>query len=135
MRPRDDAVSGPGSVDGDGAGNEDEDENEGEDSYTVGLVWRDGSEETITVEAGDTILGAAERARISLPYGCLYGSCGTCIARVLEGEVVHLEPPRGLKEEGREQGFVLACIATPESDCRLRVGHDVQAAVMGTPWK
>nr|WP_255194559.1 2Fe-2S iron-sulfur cluster binding domain-containing protein [Natronobeatus ordinarius] len=105
------------------------------DDHAVDLVWRDGTEKTITVAAGDPIVDAAERARVSLPYGCRYGACGTCLARVLEGEVVHLEPPRGLKDGAREQGFVLACIATPESDCRLRVGHDVQAEVMGTPWK
>ncbi|MHC3437409.1 2Fe-2S iron-sulfur cluster-binding protein [Natrialbaceae archaeon A-gly3] len=105
------------------------------ESYAVTLVRRDGSEETITVEPGETITSAAERVRVSLPYGCLYGSCGTCTARMLEGEVVHLEPPRGLKPDALERGFVLTCIATPESDCRLRVGHDVQAAVMGTPWK
>ena len=103
--------------------------------HAVDLVRRDGTEETIAVESGAPIVDAAERARISLPYGCRYGACGTCLARVLEGEVVHLEPPRGLKDGAREQGFVLACIATPESDCRLRVGHDVQAELMGTPWK
>lgn len=110
-------------------------DDEAEADYTVTLVRRDGSEETITVEPGEPILRAAERARTSLPFGCRYGSCGTCTARVLEGEVVHFEVPRALKADALEAGFVLTCIATPRSDCRLRVGHDVQAAVMGVPWK
>ncbi len=105
------------------------------DAHAVSLVWDDGREETIAVGRGETIVDAAEAAGLSVPYGCLYGACGTCTAQLLEGEVTHVEVPRGLKERARERGFVLACVATPESDCRLRVGHGIQAEVMGTPWK
>ena len=106
-----------------------------EPTYDVELVWRDGRTERLRVGAGETIVDAAEAAGIGLPYGCLYGACATCTARLLAGEVAHREPTRGLKDRAVERGYVLPCIATPRSDCRLRVGHDVQAEVIGTPFK
>jgi len=103
--------------------------------HAVELRWPDGRTETIGVASGETIVDAAENDGISVPYGCLYGACGTCTAEVLDGCVRHIDPPRALKERAIDRGYVLPCIATPESDCRLRVGHEIQAEVVGTPWK
>ncbi|MEF8782216.1 MAG: 2Fe-2S iron-sulfur cluster-binding protein [Haloarculaceae archaeon] len=105
------------------------------DTRTVELRWPDGSAETITAEPGQSVVDAAEAAGVAVPYGCLYGACATCTAQVLDGELTHTEPPRALKESALEAGYVLPCIATPETDCRLRVGHEIQAEVLGTPWK
>lgn len=107
----------------------------GREPRAVELRWPDGSVETITAEPGQTVVDAAEAAGVAVPYGCLYGACATCTAQVLDGELTHAEPPRGLKERALEADYVLACIATPETDCRLRVGHGIQAEVLGTPWK
>jgi ferredoxin len=102
--------------------------------HRVELVRSDGSE-AVVATGEETVVDAAEDAGIDLPYGCLYGACGTCTARVIDGDLEHVAPPRGLKPGARDRGFVLACIAVPRSDCRLRVGHDLQAEAMGTPWK
>lgn len=104
-------------------------------TYTVELVWSGSRDETVTVEHGERVVEAAESAGITLPYGCLYGACGTCTAELLEGTVTHQEPPRALKRKAVNAGYVLPCIATPETDCRLRVGHEIQAEAVGTPWK
>ena len=104
-------------------------------THAVDLVRPDGRTETIRVEDGETIVDAAERLDVAVPYGCLYGACGTCIAELLDGEVCHQAPPRGLKPSSLDDGYVLPCVAAPESDCRLRVGHGIQAEVVGTPWK
>jgi ferredoxin len=103
--------------------------------HRVELVRLDGSEEVVAADPEETVVEVAEGAGVDLPYGCLYGACGTCTARVLEGELDYVASPRGLKPEARDRGFVLACIAVPATDCRLRVGHDLQAEAMGTPWK
>ena len=79
-------------------------------------------------------MDAAEAAGLGLLYGCLYGACGTCTARVLDGAVRHRRPPRALKDRRRESGYVLLCVATP-TNCRLRVGADVQAELVESPWK
>ncbi|MGM0684485.1 MAG: 2Fe-2S iron-sulfur cluster-binding protein [Halobacteriota archaeon] len=104
-------------------------------TYAVELVRPNGRTETVRVEEGETVVDAAERADEAVPYGCLYGACGTCTAELLDGEMCHQTPPRALKPSSLEAGYVLLCVATPESDCRLRVGHGIQAEVVGTPWK
>jgi len=104
-------------------------------SHAVELVRPDGRSETVRVGNGETVVDAAEAADVSVPYGCLYGACGTCTAELLDGDLAHLRPPRALKEGSLTAGYVLPCIATPETDCRLRVGHGIQAEVIGTPWK
>jgi ferredoxin len=104
-------------------------------THTVELRWADGRHERIRVGGDETVVDAAEAADVAVPYGCLYGACGTCTAELLEGEMTHLKPPRALKDRALDAGYVLPCIATPETDCRLRVGHDIQAEVVGTPWK
>lgn len=105
------------------------------DDRAVTLELADGRAERVTVGPGESVVDAAEAAGIGVPYGCLRGVCATCTAELLDGDVVHTEPVRGLKPAARREGYVLPCIATPRTDCRLRVGHDVQAEVLGTPWK
>jgi ferredoxin len=104
-------------------------------THAVELVWPDGESQTIAVEEGERIVDAAEAAGVSVPYGCLHGACGTCTAELLEGSVTHQRPPRALKDRALDSGYVLPCVATPETDCRLRVGHGIQAEVVGTPFK
>lgn len=106
-----------------------------ETTSTVELLRQSGESETIRVDDGESIVDAAEAADIRVPYGCLYGACGTCTAELLDGELVHTGSPRALKDRSIEAGYVLPCIASPETDCRLRVGHRIQAEVLGTPWK
>ncbi|MDG5758065.1 2Fe-2S iron-sulfur cluster-binding protein [Natronococcus sp. A-GB1] len=104
-------------------------------SHVVELRDADGTVGSIRIPTGESIVDAAESAGIDLPYGCLYGACGTCTARLLEGTCTHQEPPRALKDDVLEGGYVLTCVATPVTDCTLRVGHDVQAEAIGTPWR
>jgi ferredoxin len=103
--------------------------------HAVELVRPDGRSETIRVGSDETVVEAADAAGISVPYGCLYGVCGTCTAELLDGDLTHSKPPRALKQRSLDAGYVLPCIATPDTDCRLRVGHGIQAEVVGTPWK
>lgn len=101
----------------------------------VTLCWRDGREETIELTSDETILDGAETRGIGLPYGCKTGACGTCVARLLAGELTFQRPQRALKERHRDDGYVLTCVATPDTDCRLAVGAHHQAEMMSTPWR
>ncbi|MEF8813697.1 MAG: 2Fe-2S iron-sulfur cluster-binding protein [Halovenus sp.] len=101
----------------------------------VTLVWRDGREETLALPSDETVLDAAKARDIGLPYGCRTGACGTCVARLLEGDLEFVRPQRALKERHRDEGYVLTCIGTPVTDCRLAVGSHHQAEMMSTPWK
>ena len=118
-----------------GANDSGEPAGDGQAGHVVEFVWPDGRTETISVGGDESIVGAAEAAGVAIPYGCLYGACGTCIAELLDGELRHTDPPRALKDRSLDAGYVLPCVGTPETDCRLRVGHGIQAEVVGTPWK
>lgn len=62
------------------------------------------------VEGSDSILEAALRAGISLPYGCSDGSCGLCKARIVSGQIQpQREPAFKLSAEDRARGQALLC--------------------------
>ena len=69
------------------------------------------------VEAGETVLEAARRAGLALPYSCLAGVCGSCKATLLAGECGYpRNPPSALSAGERMRGQVLLCQAVPASD-------------------
>jgi CDP-4-dehydro-6-deoxyglucose reductase len=75
-----------------------------------------------SVEPGETILTAAMRQQIAMPYGCRNGTCGSCTAELTSGRVVY---PSGKTEAltGQAAGACLTCQAVPETDCALRVAE------------
>lgn len=85
----------------------------------VVVTNRDGH--VIEVEDGQTILEAAEADGVILPYGCRYGGCVTCAARLVSGSVDQPDAV-GLKDYMADAGYVLTCVARPVSDCELEVG-------------
>lgn len=110
------------------------DESETE-THAVELVWRDGRRASVRAREDETILSAAERGGLSLPFGCRTGACGTCTGQLLDGRVEHARPPRALKDRHLEDGYVLLCVAEPRSDCQVEVGVDVQKDLLSNPWK
>ncbi|GGI20606.1 CDP-6-deoxy-delta-3,4-glucoseen reductase [Oxalicibacterium faecigallinarum] len=68
-------------------------------------------------EADETILNAAIRAGIGLPYGCKNGACSTCRGSILEGDVHHgPHQERALSTADESKGFALFCCAKPYTD-------------------
>lgn len=78
---------------------------------------------TVEVASDQTVLEAAEAAGVVLPYGCRYGGCITCAARLVEGAV---RQPGATAINARQSraGYVLLCVARPKSDVVLDVGVD-----------
>lgn len=72
---------------------------------------------TIPVHFPDSILQAAKKAGLSLPYSCEAGRCGNCVARCKRGEVWH-SYNEVLTEKELARGLVLTCVGHP-------VGGDV----------
>jgi CDP-4-dehydro-6-deoxyglucose reductase len=68
-------------------------------------------------EADETVLSAAIRAGVGLPYGCKNGACGSCKGKVVEGAVAHKpHQARALTDQEKLQGMSLFCCAIPEGD-------------------
>jgi CDP-4-dehydro-6-deoxyglucose reductase len=66
----------------------------------------------------ETILGAAIRQGVGLPYGCKDGACSSCKSRLLEGRVIHgAHQIKALSVAEEEAGYILTCCATPQTDC------------------
>ena len=79
-----------------------------------------------TVEEGESILDAAIRLGIGLPYGCRSGSCGSCLATLIEGEVGYPDgPPPALENEAADK--CLPCVAFPQSNLTLEA-REVETA-------
>lgn len=80
-----------------------------------------------------TILEAAEAAGVVLPFGCRYGGCITCAARLVEGKV---RQPGATAINARQSraGYVLLCVARPKSDVVLDVGVDSHGDLYRNPF-
>ncbi|MGO1500299.1 MAG: NADH:ubiquinone reductase (Na(+)-transporting) subunit F [Marinobacter sp.] len=90
--------------------------------------------EQIEVEDGQTILQAALRQGVWLPFACGHGICATCKVQVLEGDVdIGEASPFALMDSERDDGKVLACCATVESDVTIEAEIDVDEDFEGYP--
>lgn len=83
----------------------------------------------LTVEDSETILDAALRSGVALPYSCRGGSCGTCKSKLLTGRVDYGQyEDRAMSAAEREAGSVLICQAKPLSDVVIEARVLEQAA-------
>lgn len=84
------------------------------------------SNHTFTIETGESILQAALRQGISIPYGCRNGSCGACKGRILQGHIDYGRyDEETLTEKDKQQGFALFCCASALSENLVIECHEV----------
>lgn len=76
------------------------------------------------VEQGETVLEAALRSGVSIPYNCNNGTCGDCRARLVSGELSR-ELPHDyvIKQAERDRGVVLLCCAMTTSDLAIEANE------------
>ena len=77
------------------------------------------SNDTFPIETNETILDAALRANVILPYGCKDGACGSCKSKVISGVVKHAENSTALSDEEIDHSIALLCHTTVESDVTI----------------
>jgi CDP-4-dehydro-6-deoxyglucose reductase len=80
------------------------------------------SDHSFGCEPDETVLQAAMRADLMIPYGCRNGACGTCKGRILEGSVdFGAHQPTTLTDDEKRRGIALFCVARPQSDLVIEV--------------
>ena len=81
---------------------------------------------TYEVSANRTLLVSLRDQGVDLPYGCKYGGCISCAAKLLSGSVDQ-KAQVALNNRQINDGYVILCVARPTSDCTFEVGvesHD-----------
>ena len=84
------------------------------------------SGETFEAAADETILDAALRHGLTLPYGCRDGACGACKGKILDGTVDYGKA-QALTDADKAAGLALFCCAKPTGDLSLEC-KEVRAA-------
>ena len=81
---------------------------------TITLQTPDGETTTFECDEETPILEAAEEAGVDHPYSCRAGSCSSCCMKLVDG-TVNQEDQFFLDDDKLESGFVLTCVALPNS--------------------
>jgi CDP-4-dehydro-6-deoxyglucose reductase len=81
-----------------------------------------GSGSEFLVKAGESVLTAALRQGVMLPYSCKNGTCGSCKGNIVQGEVHYpFNPPLALERADIAAGDALLCQAEPLEDLIISV--------------
>ena len=85
-------------------------------------------------DARESILHAGLRQGLNLPYECATGTCGTCRARLMSGDVdVRWKEAPGGARLKPEKGDILMCQTRARSDCVLRVPSELMVSAKSRP--
>lgn len=100
-------------------------------SHTVTLANRDGA--TFAVNDRRPLLEQLRDQGVDLPYGCEYGGCITCAARLTAGTV---DQRRQVALNNRQiaNGYVILCVARATSDITLEIGVESHGRLYRNPF-
>ncbi|MEO6915081.1 MAG: 2Fe-2S iron-sulfur cluster binding domain-containing protein [Chitinophagaceae bacterium] len=83
----------------------------------ISLKWND-ERFTFMVQHPQSILDAALKQGIALPYSCRGGRCSTCAIKCISGQM-SMSINEVLTHKDLQQGWVLTCVGYPASDLVL----------------
>ena len=92
------------------------------DGTTEITILLDDDETTFTMTQTDSILAAALRHHVDVPYSCQGGVCSSCLAKVTEGKAV-MTKNSILTDSEVSEGFILTCQAHPTTS-KIRIDFD-----------
>ena len=75
-----------------------------------------GKTESLYVFGEESILTELEAHNVLVNYSCRQGHCGSCILKLVEGDVLHQECLVPLSE-----GEILACQSKPTTDIKITI--------------
>lgn len=88
---------------------------------------------TYQVNARRPLLEQLRDQGVDLPYGCEYGGCITCAAKLVEGEVDQRRQV-ALNNRQIDNGYVILCVARATSDITLEIGVDSHDKLYRNPF-
>ncbi|MGB5869987.1 MAG: 2Fe-2S iron-sulfur cluster-binding protein [Albidovulum sp.] len=99
--------------------------------HTVTIANREGA--TYQVNGRRPLLEQLRDQGVDLPYGCEYGGCITCAAKLTAGGV---DQRRQVALNNRQiaNGYVILCVARATSDITLEIGVDSHDRLYRNPF-
>ena len=99
--------------------------------YQVTISNRDNT--TYKVDNRRPLLDNLREQGVDLPYGCKYGGCITCAAKLTAGNV---DQRRQVALNNRQinDGYVILCVARAKSDITLEVGVESHGSLYRNPF-
>tara|TARA_B100000989_G_scaffold255173_1_gene204007 strand:- start:25 stop:390 length:366 start_codon:yes stop_codon:yes gene_type:complete len=85
------------------------------------------------VKGRKSLLDELRDQGVDLPYGCRYGGCITCAAKLISGEVDQ-RAQVALNNRQIKDGYVVLCVARAKSDCILEIGVDSHDKLYRNPF-
>jgi ferredoxin len=100
-------------------------------THTVTIANRAGA--TYDVDARRPLLDSLRDQGVDLPYGCKYGGCITCAAKLIEGSI---DQRRQVALNNRQisNGYVILCVARATTDITLNIGVDSHDTLYRNPF-
>ena len=88
---------------------------------TITLANRDNA--SYQVSGRRPLLDELRDQGVDLPYGCKYGGCITCAAKLIDGEIDQ-RAQVALNNRQIANGYVILCVARAISDCTFEIGTE-----------
>ena len=98
---------------------------------TITIANRDG--ETFEVNSKRPILETLRDKGVDLPFGCKYGGCITCAAKLISGKV---DQNRQVALNNRQinDGYIILCVARPLTDITIEIGVESHGNLYRNPF-
>jgi uncharacterized protein len=88
---------------------------------------------TYAVDDRRPLLDSLREQGVDLPYGCRYGGCISCAAKLIAGEV-NQNAQVALNNRQINDGYVILCVGRPMSDCTLEIGVESHGKLYRNPF-
>ena len=85
------------------------------------------------VKGSKPLLHELRELGLDLPYGCQYGGCITCAAKLIEGKVDQ-RAQVALNNRQLNDGYVILCVARPITNCTLEIGVESHNKLYRNPF-
>ena len=85
------------------------------------------------VDQRKPLLDSLRAQGVDLPYGCKYGGCITCAAKLIKG-TVNQNAQVALNNRQINDGYVILCVARPITNCTLEIGVESHNKLYRTPF-